>query len=154
MKENNKIIVGIGHPMRGDDSIGPKIIDLLSEDVTNLFKTQKCLGDMVEILDIFSNHEQVVLVDAIFTQDNEPGTCYRLQQDEITNIIGQCRVSTHAFDLSQTLEMAKQLNMLPKSLIIYGIEAQDFTHGATLSPKVAKAIPKLLEQIKKEIVSP
>jgi hydrogenase maturation protease len=53
--------------------------------------------------------------------------------------------------VAQQIEIARSLNQLPRCLIVYGIEGKDFTLGSKLSPEVQQALPRLMEQIQKEL---
>ena len=149
---NKMVIVGIGHPHRGDDAVGTLAIEYLRQMLPAHIPTQTCLGDMASLLDLFQQFETVYLIDAMVTNENTPGTLFRLNEVELATIASQCRTSTHAFDLGQTIDMARSLEMLPKQLVLFGIEARQFEAGATLSPAVKQALPRLVEMIIKELI--
>jgi hydrogenase maturation protease len=150
--KNNTIIVGIGHPFRGDDSLGPKAIAQLQPLLPNKIDSKSILGDVSELLDIFENYTNVFIVDAIFTQVSPPGTLYRLEGSDLKQLSNCCRTSTHAFDISQALEIAANLESLPSKLVIYGIEGRDFSHSENLSSDVAAQLPMLLKDLLNEIL--
>lgn len=143
-------LIGIGHPFRGDDALGPLIIEKLSAQLPNFVETKTSQGDMAELLNWFDQKDTVMIVDAIQTNQNPPGTCYQFNHSDVTQL-SACRVSTHAFDLGQTLALADNLGILPVATIIFGIEAQHFGHGQTLSAPVADAVPKLSKLIMQAI---
>lgn len=143
----NVILVGIGHPARGDDALGVIVIEQLRKLLPGNIATAVCTGDIADLFEIFESYHMVIIVDAILTQVNPPGTLYQLMNDEIIPHASECRVSTHAFDLGQAIEMAKNLSLLPNTLIIFGIEAAQFDHGAPLSAAVSAQLPTLIDAI-------
>lgn len=150
--KNNTIVVGIGHPFRGDDSLGPKAITQLQPLLPKGIDTKTIVGDIAELLDIFENYTQVFLVDIIFTQQALPGKRYRLEGVELKQFANCCRTSTHAFDISQVLALADNLGILPSKLVIYGIEGQDFSQSEALSAEVQAQLEPLVYDLYKEIL--
>jgi hydrogenase maturation protease len=59
--------------------------------------------------------------------------------------------SSHTFGLAEAVELARQLDRLPASLIIYGIEGSSFTPGTNLSSEVEASAEKLIDQIVLEL---
>lgn len=151
--KNSIIVVGIGHPFRGDDGLGPKAIMQLQSQLPPGIETKSILGDLAEILDIFEHYATVFIIDIIVTENAPPGTRYRLTKPDLKEFAHCCRTSTHAFDLSQALEMAQNLNIMPEKLIIYGIEGYDFSHTDALSLEVTAQIKPLIDDLTREIIS-
>lgn len=145
------IVVGIGDKMRADDALGPIVIDWITPLLPPLFTSQHCAGDLTALLEIFEHYDAVYLVDAIQGQTCEPGTLYRFTLETLNQVANQCRFSTHTFDLGQTIDMAQNLGQLPKQLVIYGIEAQNFELNGPLSPAVQNSLPKLKTQLIHEL---
>lgn len=141
-----RILVGIGHPMRGDDSLGPTVIEQLKDTLPSDISTRVIQGDIAELMDIFENYQAVYLVDAIVTGEKPPGTLYQLEGDSI-DAVAACRTSTHAFDLGQSIEIARNLAILPKALVVFGIESDYFEQDDQCSSKVKAQIPPLIEMI-------
>ncbi|MGB8649776.1 MAG: peptidase M52, partial [Mycobacteriales bacterium] len=50
------------------------------------------------------------------------------------------RAGTHALGLAAAVELARVLDRLPRRLVVVGVEAADFAHGAPLSAPVAAAV--------------
>ncbi len=49
---------------------------------------------------------------------------------------------THGFGLAGAIELARALDRLPARLVVVGVEAVGFEHGAPLSGPVRAAIPR------------
>lgn len=150
MKDSRTIVVGIGNPNRGDDAIGLIVADQIKDKVPQTVKVRKCYGDMAELIEVFEDYNTVLLVDAIQTNSKEPGYIHKFD-DKIKTYSAQCLTSTHGLDLGQALELAKNLNSMPDNLLIYGIEAENFDHGAGLSSSVTATLPLLEQDLLKEI---
>ncbi|MBS0287850.1 MAG: hydrogenase maturation protease [Proteobacteria bacterium] len=143
------ILVGIGHPDRGDDSVGPLAIEALKKRLPTV-KMRSILGDVSSLIDIFANHACVILIDAI-TSGAKSGTIFRLEENLLNELAQSCRSSTHTFDLSQILEIANNLNSLPDKLIIFGMEGANFSVGEGLSLPVVAQFDTFVDSIYKEV---
>ena len=53
------------------------------------------------------------------------------------------RSSTHAFGVSDAVELARSLDRLPGRLEVYAIEGASFVAGDRLSPSVERAVAEL-----------
>ena len=142
----NTVIIGIGHPDRGDDALGLIVIDKLKPHLPPEIVTKKCLGDLAQLIEYFEAYPTIFLVDAMVTEA-EAGTLHAFGNQDITSISTQCRSSTHAFDLGQTLALAKNLGIEMKDIRLFGIEAEQFEHGQPLSSKVTAQIDNLISTI-------
>ncbi|MBN9391414.1 MAG: hydrogenase maturation protease [Chloroflexi bacterium] len=156
-KNEAVLVIGAGQPWRGDDGVGPALVRELrlyfSEhpDLAQLRpRLEEANDGLVDFLESSSGYSKVILVDAVVT-GSPPGTLHRWEvaQKPLPASLRAC--STHGFDLGGAIELYRALNMLPRSLVIYGIEAGQFETGSDLSPAVKAAIPacqaRLLEDL-------
>ena len=145
------MLIGIGHPDRGDDALGSILLENIKAKVENTLATQHILGDMAQLIDCFEHYHIVIIIDAIVTRQKPIGTCYRFENEAILPISHGVTTSTHSFDLGQTLQLAKNLGVLPNKLILYGIEVGHFEHGKPMSEAVTASLSDLEQSILKEI---
>ena len=103
-------------------------------------------------METWKGADAVILIDAV-NSGSPPGTIHRL--DPIGNPLPaeMFQSSTHAFSLRQAIEMARALNDLPPSVIVFGIEGQNFRAGTELSPEVSEALPELVRRVEEEVVA-
>jgi len=140
-------IIGIGNPDRGDDAIGLHVIDGLAGRCAPDVELIKASGDMSRLLDLISGADRVVLVDAMLS-GGTPGTVLRIDP-HAGPLKSQLETfaSSHAFNLAESIELARALGRLPGEVVIYGVEADGFEPGAGLSPAVRSVVPDLVERI-------
>jgi len=55
--------------------------------------------------------------------------------------------------LVEGIEMARELQELPPTVIVYGIVGQSFAPGKGLSDSVVKAVPELIAMIQHDFMS-
>lgn len=146
---NNLIIVGIGHPYRGDDAAGWVVIDGLETKIGSMIDLIKQQGDLADLLDLFNRYHSVYLVDAC--RSNQPtGSWQRidLHQQRLPADVDQ--TSTHGFGIQQAVALAKSFNQLPSRLILYAIQGENYSMSHGLSPLVAQSAQAVIEAILSE----
>ena len=110
------LVIGIGNSERGDDGVGPAVIEYLNLTVKDL-ETARCSGDLTRLLDLWQTRQHVVLVDMLVTSDAEPGTFhfFDTRQDSIPY---ELACSSHSMSLAQCIELARTLDQLPPRIDI------------------------------------
>jgi hydrogenase maturation protease len=87
-------------------------------------------------------------VDAAYSRNNPPGTVFRFDVHKDTIPTGLfTRLSTHAYSVPDTIDLARAIDQIPSFLVIYGIECANLDIGTELSPEVREAADKLIEEI-------
>ncbi len=60
-------------------------------------------------------------------------------------------MSSHDFSLAQAIGLARSLELAPRRIIVYAVEAISFDSGALPSPAVAAAVPIVAKRVVTEI---
>jgi len=137
----SRCIIGVGNRYRSDDAIGP----IIAERLGGIELT----GDGAQLLELFKQSNEVIVIDAV-QSGAPPGTIFRLDANETPLPREMFTSSTHAFGLPEAIELARTLEQLPRTLIVYGIEGENFTAGTSLSHEVSEAIKLVVTQIEQE----
>jgi hydrogenase maturation protease len=144
------LVVGIGHPDRGDDALGPRVSERVRELLPPEVEVASVTGDLFAMLERWHGKDMVLVVDAM-RSGAAPGTVSRFDVGE--GAIGEqleSFASSHSVDLRQAVELARSLGRLPRRLILYGVEAAGFELGEGLSDPVARAVDTVVERIVEE----
>ncbi len=144
------LVIGIGHPDRGDDAVGRIVATRLREKVDGQAKVIETDGEAAKLLDLLTGENNVIIVDAGLS-GAPPGTVHRL--DAVAAPLPQpmFATSSHAVGLAESIELARILDTLPARCIIYAIEAESFDMGEPLSEPVAKAAERVLADLLAEL---
>ena len=145
-------VVGIGNPFRGDDGAGWAVIELLEGKLPHETALVKQRGDMAQLLDIFSSHPIVYIVDASLG-DGPVGSWQRIDALQQPLLIEDLHTSTHGFGVAQAIALAHTLQQLPSRLIIYAIAANRYHMDNALSHAVAQAVPAVALAIIEEVTT-
>ena len=144
------LLIGIGNEYRGDDSVGLTAIRMLKTKVlpedTLLIESS---GDGAELIEMWRTSGTAILIDAV-SSGAKPGTIYRFDALKQRIPVQLTFPSTHAFSIAEAIELARVLDQIPPSLIVYAIEGKNFSTGIGLSPEVENAMLKVVEQVIQE----
>ena len=145
------LVVGLGAPDRGDDAVGVVVARGVAA---------RCLPgvdvvvheDPTDLVELWTGRELVVVVDAV-RSGAEPGSVVLLETGAVGERLPEAawgrtgRGGTHAFGLAAAVELARALRRLPPRVVLVGVEAISFEHGAPLSPPAAAAVPTAVDRV-------
>ena len=144
------MIIGVGNPYRGDDSVGLIVVRRLKEALGASAIICENNGDGAALLEAWRSAHRVIIVDAA-KSGAKVGTIHRFDagRRKLPQEFFHC--STHAFGLSEAIELARALGELPPSIVVYAVEGDNFAQGAELSAEVREAIDEVVACIKAEV---
>ena len=145
------ILVGLGNPILGDDAVGWKVVEHVEQQLhrPQLNGLQKFdviylsiggLGLMEHLLE----YDRAVIVDAIFSGNELPGTISTHKLEEIFDPTAGHTASVHDTSLLNSINLAREMGArVPEEITVVGIETNaiyDFSENLTAN--VAAAIPR------------
>ena len=144
------IIIGLGNPILRDDSVGLRVVAKLRaqlEPDENIVIEEDFWGGL-RLMEHMVGFDRAIIVDAICTGQESPGTLMQLDADGIPT---QRSASAHDVNLPTALALGRQAGAhlpLDEQIMLIGIEAEDvLTFDESLSPAVEKAVPTAVEAI-------
>ncbi|MBB4304892.1 hydrogenase maturation protease [Rhodobium orientis] len=137
------LIIGVGHPMRGDDAAGPIAAERLADRGLDAIVLD---GEGARLIHAWEGRDQIVVIDAA-DGGGPPGTVHVIDAAKEALSSGRFHYSSHAFGLAEAVETSRALGDLPPNFTIYAITGADFTLGKSLSPDVAAAVERVVERI-------
>ena len=136
------LVLGLGNPILGDDGVGFRVVQSLrdkvdSEGVTIIEASTSGLG----LLDLLTDYDEAVIIDAIQTDGGRVGEVYRLEARDFDAT--KHTASPHDINMATALELGRRLKLhVPQRISIIAIEIPDaLTFSEKCSPEVEKAIP-------------
>ena len=145
----NAIVIGIGNEFRHDDGIGPEVVKrftALGLPDVSLAVTD---GEPTELIDLWSDADVAVLVDAVRNDPAHPGKIHQFVVDRPVAAPGGS-ASSHGLGLGEAIDLAMALERMPQRLVILAVEGTDFTTGVGLSPEVAIAVDRVVQVARRE----
>ena len=144
---NKILVIGIGSILKGDDGIGPRVIDELEKDSLpdNVVLERGDLSGM-DLIKFFPEFKRVIIVDAADMKE-PPGEIKVFTFDQIKESTFSDSFSTHGMALLETLTLSKALDMKPE-IVIVGVQPKDVSYNLKLSGLIESKIPVIVDTIK------
>jgi hydrogenase maturation protease len=146
-KKYRALILCCGEMDRGDDAIGPLCAAALED---RRIPARTLRGNSSEFLEAWHDAQHVIVVDALCTGTAPPGTLLRMAAADPGFSPAAARCSAQGMGLAHAFRLAGVLKCLPQTLVLIGLEANQFDWSATQSPEVVAALPALNDAIEKE----
>jgi len=148
------LVIGLGNRLRGDDAVGPVVVDALQPELrARQIDAELLVGrfDAMDLTNAWRNRAAVHVIDA-FRSTEPPGSIRRIAIGPGADL-GALRqaASTHALGLREAIGLAGTLQDLPGSLTVWGISAESFGTDQPLSPAVDQAVPELVRAVLAEL---
>ncbi|GGN88266.1 hypothetical protein GCM10011579_081880 [Streptomyces albiflavescens] len=139
------VVIGVGNPLRGDDGVGPAVVEALRGRVPDDIALAVSDGEPGRMLELWRGADIAVVVEALLLHPARPGELHTLTAAEVA---GRARgtASTHALGLGECLALAEALDLLPRKVIVHAVEVADVELGTGLSEPVRSALPELIER--------
>jgi hydrogenase maturation protease len=136
------LIIGLGHPDRGDDAAGLIAAQALGPDPAPGVRVLAAPAGLVSVLEELVDVDRAVLVDAV-RSGAIPGTLHTVDLVHAP-LRHDTAASTHGVDVPGAIELARTLDWLPPEAVLVGVEAADLRVGAPMDPRVRAALPRLI----------
>lgn len=144
------LVIGLGNRWRGDDAVGPLVIEGLRTQGAGSLELQMGPADTLSLINAWAGFEKVILVDACCDTSQDDGTLLcidnALQTPSVLQSL-QHPTSSHIIDLEQALNMSLAMGNAPDQLLIYAVVASAFTPGSEPSGPVRAAVEQLVAQL-------
>jgi len=135
------VVIGVGNPYRRDDGVGPAVIDRLRRRAPAGVRLEESDGEPSQLLELWSGADLAIVVDAVRTVDSRPGRIHRMQLGG-TRSVGSA-ASSHRVDLGDAVALARAVDRMPVTLVMYGVEVDDVSFGPGLTPPVEAAAEEI-----------
>lgn len=143
------LVIGLGNPILGDDGVGWEVVRSVENslrghpELTNRVVFEYLSLGGLSLMEYMVDFQQVILVDALHTNQLAVGSVRRYEIDDLPNVTAGHLASAHDTSLHTALEVGRQAGArLPDTITVIGIESPyvyDFSDQ--LSPLIASAVP-------------
>ena len=144
------LIIGVGNEFRGDDAAGLLVSREIRRTVKAGVQVVESPGGIDELLELWDGRDLVYVVDA-FQSGGSPGTWKRLQVGDRPLPAITSGTSTHGATVASAVALGQVLDRMPKSLVIFGIEAGHFEPGRDTSEEVLMGVHEVAVALSHEL---
>ncbi|MDH5740438.1 MAG: hydrogenase maturation protease [Nitrospira sp.] len=142
-------IIGLGNELRGDDAVGLLAARRLRQTIGDRAEVIEAAMVSVDLIELMKGASVVILIDAV-RSGKAAGTVHRLDAS-VSPIGGQVFPrSSHAIGVSEAIELARAMDVLPATVIVYGVEVGNTEVGQPLSPPLGETLDHVVKQIVQE----
>jgi len=139
------VVVGVGNRFRGDDAVGPLVIDeLAGSDGLELIDAGSAPENYIEPV-VRLDPGLLVFVDAC-DFGGQPGEFREFGRDEIDRLAGGL-VSTHTLPLTMTVALLGE--QVRSEIVLLGIQPEQLDFNAGLSDRVRAAVPLAADYLRR-----
>jgi len=141
------LVLGLGNPLRCDDGLGGRVIEMLAE---SKLPAQVVLIDGGTpgwgVATFLQGWSRVIVIDAA-DMGFLPGKWDRFQLDGVSLDVGSGHISLHEPGLSEGLALGQALGTLPQDIVLYCVQPERTEEGIGLTPVVEAVLSELVENI-------
>lgn len=155
MKPKTKkiLIAGAGNPLRGDDGIGPYVINQIKKmDHDNRHHILKYIDvgtDGLALFDMLQHYTHALLIDAVH-MNASPGTIKVFTPQDAKINTYHDSLSTHTLDLGTLIHLLEQFK-IKTALKIIGIQPENVSRNEGLTQTIQMKLNDLLHTVAFEI---
>ncbi|MGE0085497.1 MAG: HyaD/HybD family hydrogenase maturation endopeptidase [Desulfococcaceae bacterium] len=146
------MVLGVGNILLTDEGFGIRVIEKMQEMYEFPENVSLVDGGVlgINLLGVLSETDQLIVVDVI-RNSGEPGTLYRIDNDEIPQRI-RAKNSLHQIDFLETMALCRYgLDKVPET-VIFGVEPQDIeTCGLEMTPAVSARTDDIISKVLEEL---
>lgn len=136
------LIIGYGNPLRADDGLGWRAAEQLREGLPADMEILTVHQLTPELAEDASRAELVVFIDA--GEGGAPGSWKR---EEVAPDSGRQPFTHHVTPASLVSAAGALYGRAPRA-VLFSMAGESFAFGEGLSPRVAAALPGMLEEVK------
>ncbi|MBB5210423.1 hydrogenase maturation protease [Microbulbifer hydrolyticus] len=146
------VVISLGHRFRGDDGVGPYLLERLRSREDCAVTCIENTGDMTRLLEDWRGR-RVCLVDAVCDDTREVGEILWL--DGLAEALpdSASTTSSHGLNLGEALALGRIMDALPLELRICAICGGNFSSSTELSPPVARAVAGAEQKILQHLIA-
>jgi hydrogenase maturation protease len=139
-------VIGVGNRFRHDDAAGLEVAARLHALKPAGVHVVEEEGEPASLLDAWAGVDEVLVVDGV-NSGAPAGRMHRFEVGRDPLPVELFRHSTHALGVADAVELARELDRLPRRLAVYGIEGENFEAGEGLTPIVEVAVQELVDEL-------
>ncbi len=149
------LIIGLGNPILGDDSVGWRVAEEVKRELENWPPILQSPIDIdcfalggLSLMERMIGYDRAILIDAV-TTGQPPGAVYRFQLEDLPELSCAHTTAAHDTSLQNALRLGRRMGIhLPSSVTVVGVEAERlYDFSEELSPAVEAAVPQAVRAV-------
>ncbi|OBH30211.1 peptidase M52 [Mycobacterium sp. E342] len=142
-------VIGLGNCYRRDDGVGVAAATALGDLAWPNVVVTTGIAEPIGLLEAWTGAGLAVVIDAAVADNATPGRIHRYEPSEVPD--QPDGLSSHRVDVGRTHALGRALGRVPDAVVVFAVEAADTGPGTGLTPRVAAAVPVLVDMVTAEI---
>lgn len=149
----NILVLGVGNLLMQDEGVGGRALEALEERFLIPPAVELLDGGTagLELLNQLACRDALIIVDAV-NSGKPPGTVVRFEGEQVPAVFRK-KISPHQLGISDLLAAARLTDLLPRHVVLFGVQPAQLGTGLELSPQVAGALEEVTLLIALELAS-
>lgn len=152
------VMLCVGNPFRRDDGVAAAVAGLARRTLPATRRVVESDGEPARLVEAWRDADLAIVVDA--SRSDLPAGAVRRIDIELDGGIGAGigaglptvqGTSTHGWSVGDAVELGRALGRLPRRLVVYTVEGDDFSQGIGLSAPVEQAVGDVVRRIVREM---
>jgi hydrogenase maturation protease len=147
------LVLGIGNDILGDDGVGIHVARAVARKISaKEARVEETGAGGLSLLELIKGHEQLIIADAILTDNTQVGKIHRLTLKDLAKTNNS--ITPHDAALVTTLEIGHSLfpGEMPREVVVYGVQTSNVEQfSGKMTPAVKAAVPEVVRLILAEI---
>ncbi len=141
------LVLGLGNELAADDAVGVLTVRAVAQELAGVADVVESSASGMALIEVFAGYDRAIVIDAIATGRNPPGTITELGLDEVGRVLAP---SLHHAGLPEMAAVAARLGLrFPTETRVFAVEVLDpYTLGGALSAPVAAAVGELARRVR------
>ena len=148
------LVMGVGNVLLKDEGIGVHVVrELMKMELPEDVEVLDGGTAAIDLLHMIEGREKMVVIDAMLSDNEEPGSIFRLTPGDIQPTF-RGKTSLHQLGLIEVLEMADMTGHCPDTVIFAVVPESIGTFGENLTSRIKGRVPRLIELVLEELGTP
>jgi len=150
------LLLGMGNPILCDDAVGVRLARDFSRRLTHipgLDVVEECSVGGLNLLDVFSGYDRVVVLDSYQTREGLPGDWYYFTAPEMGGAVHLTNI--HDTNFATALKLGHSIGMAlpdPAEIHIFGVEIKESSiFSEEMTPELEESYPRYSSAIFREV---
>jgi len=146
----------MGNPILSDDAIGVRLAAELGRRLPprpDLDVREECSVGGLNLLDVLTGYQRVIVLDAVKTAAGVPGDVYRFSAGDLGDTLHLTNI--HDVNLATALELGHRLGVplpRPAQVHVFAVEVDDVvTFSERMTPALEAAFPHLADEVLEQV---
>lgn len=150
------LLVGMGNPILCDDAVGIRLAQEMARRLPPsacLMIEEQCTVGGLNLLDLVTGYDQLIVLDSIKTRGGRPGDWYRFDGSALRETMNLNNV--HDANFATSMELGRRMGMrvpAETDIHIFAVEVREnLSFSERLSEELEVALPELVAEMQTEI---